>query len=56
MEITVADERALLLKEKLSMDQAEGRAWSSKTEAFGTLVKMTSLLQTERPGSGIGHH
>jgi hypothetical protein len=45
MEITVADERALLLKEKLSMDQAEGRAWSSKTEAFGTLVKMTSLLQ-----------
>ena len=45
MEITVANERALLLKEQLSMDQAEGRAWSKKTEAFGALAKMTSLLQ-----------
>ncbi|MHB1294993.1 MAG: hypothetical protein ACYC4R_08330 [Anaerolineae bacterium] len=45
MEISVADERALLLKEQLSLDQAEGRAWSRKAEAFGTLVRVTSLLQ-----------
>jgi hypothetical protein len=45
MEIAVADERALLLTEQLSLDQAEGRAWSKKTEAFGALAKMTSLLQ-----------
>ncbi|MHB0857800.1 MAG: hypothetical protein ACYC5M_09540 [Anaerolineae bacterium] len=45
MEISVADERALLLKEQLSLDQAEGRAWSHKAEAFGTLVRVTSLLQ-----------
>lgn len=45
MEISVAGERALLLKEQLSLDQAEGRAWSHKAEAFGTLMRMTSLLQ-----------
>jgi hypothetical protein len=45
MEIVVADERALLLKEQLSMDQAEGRAWIKKIDAFGAIAKMTSLLQ-----------
>lgn len=45
MEITLADERALLLKEQLSMDQAEGRAWSKKLDAFGAIAKMTSFLQ-----------
>ncbi len=44
MEIPVADERVLLIKEKLSMDQAEGRAWSRKTDAFGAVAMMTSLL------------
>ncbi len=45
MEITVANERALVLKEQLTMDQAEGRAWSKKTDAFGTVARMTKLLQ-----------
>jgi len=45
MEITVADERALVLKEQLSIDQAEGRAWSKKTDAFGTITKVTRFLQ-----------
>ncbi|MBN1579076.1 MAG: hypothetical protein JXA89_00120 [Anaerolineae bacterium] len=44
MEVTLADERALLLGAQLSMDQAEGRAWSNKIDAFGRLVKMTSLF------------
>ena len=44
MQITVADERALLLEEQISMEQAEGRAWSKKGDAFGTITKMTRLL------------
>jgi hypothetical protein len=45
MEISLADERALLLKENLTLDQAEGRAWSKKVDAFGRMVKMASFLQ-----------
>ena len=45
MQITVADERVLLFKEQISMEQAEGRAWSKKGDAFGTIIKMTRLLQ-----------
>jgi hypothetical protein len=45
MQITVADERILLLEEQISMEQAEGRAWSKKGDAFGTITKMTRLLQ-----------
>jgi len=45
MEITVADEHAWLLKEQLTIDHAEGRAWSKKTDAFGAMAKVTSLLQ-----------
>ena len=44
MEITLVPERAMILQEQLSMDQAEGRAWSNKLDAFGRLVKMTSLF------------
>lgn len=45
MEITLADQRALVLEEQLSIDQAEGRAWSSKLDAFGRVVKVTRLVQ-----------
>lgn len=45
MEISLADERALLLKEQLTMDQAEGRAWSQKLDGFGRMAKVTGLLQ-----------
>lgn len=45
MDIALAKERALLLKEQLTMDQAEGRAWSKKVDAFGRMVKVASLLQ-----------
>jgi hypothetical protein len=45
MEFNLADERALLLQDQLSMDQAEGRAWSRKSDAFGRIAKMTSLLK-----------
>ena len=45
MDIVVAEERALVLQETLSLDQAEGRAWGKKMEAFGTMAKMAGLLQ-----------
>jgi hypothetical protein len=44
MDITLVPERAMILAEQLSMDQAEGRAWSNKLDAFGRLVKVTSLF------------
>jgi len=48
MQINVADERVLLLEKQLSMEQAEGRAWSKKSDAFGTITKVTRLLQQPR--------
>lgn len=45
MDISLAEERALVLKETLTMDQAEGRAWSKKVDAFGTMARMGSFLQ-----------
>lgn len=45
MDISLADERAFLLKEQLSLEQAEGRAWEKKVDAFGRMVKMASFLQ-----------
>jgi len=45
MQITVADERVLLLEQRISMEQAEGRAWSKKGDAFGTITKVTRFLQ-----------
>jgi hypothetical protein len=44
MEVHFAEERAMILQEQISMDQAEGRAWSNKLDAFGRLVKMTRLF------------
>ncbi|MBK8902380.1 MAG: hypothetical protein IPM53_14425 [Anaerolineaceae bacterium] len=45
MDITLADERAFLLKEQLSLEQAQGRAWEKKVDAFGRMVKVASFLQ-----------
>ena len=45
MDITLADERAFLLKEQLSLEQAEGRAWEKKVDAFGRMIKVASFLQ-----------
>lgn len=45
MDISLADERAFLLKEQLSLEQAEGRAWEKKLDAFGRMIKMASFLQ-----------
>ena len=44
MQVNLVEERAMILREQLSMDQAEGRAWSNKMSAFGRLERVTSLF------------
>ncbi len=44
MEFTVADERALIFKNKVSAKEAESIAWSKKVDAFGMVNKFTSFL------------
>lgn len=44
MQVNLVEERAMVLQEQLTMDQAEGRAWSNKMKAFGRLEQMTSLF------------
>lgn len=39
MEIAVADERAYWIKETLTLELAQGRAWAKKADAFGTIAK-----------------
>ena len=44
MQVNLVEERAMVLQEQLSMDQAEGRAWSNRMGAFGRLERVTSLF------------
>ena len=48
MHVELAEERVLVLKDRFSMDHAEGRAWTKRTEAFGTLAKLSGLLSRPR--------
>jgi hypothetical protein len=50
MEITIADVCAWVFREQLTIDHAEGRAWSRKVDAFGPMAKFTGLLQRARDG------
>ncbi|HNT29749.1 MAG TPA: hypothetical protein PKL83_02245, partial [bacterium] len=45
MDIKTTEEKVFIMKEQISLDQAEGRAWGRKLDAFGTLTKMASILQ-----------
>lgn len=44
MKINVADQRILLLKDKITPAEAKDRAWQKKVTAFDAMSKMTSLL------------
>ena len=48
MDVELADERILILADKFSMDHAEGRAWTKRIEAFGTMAKLTGFLARPR--------
>jgi hypothetical protein len=44
VEVEVADERVLILQDRFSMEHAEGRAWTRRVDAFGTVAKLTGFL------------
>src|SRR6187455_3302187 len=48
MDVELAEERVLVLRDRFSMDHAEGRAWTKRTEAFGTIAKLTGFLSRPR--------
>lgn len=48
MQVELAEERVLLLKDRFSMEHAEGRAWARRVDAFGALAKMAGLLARPR--------
>lgn len=45
MNVELAEERILLLPDKLGAPQAEGRAWAKRTEAFGAFARLGGLIQ-----------
>jgi hypothetical protein len=44
MNVELAEERILQIVDRFTIDDAEVRAWSKRTEAFGTLAKMGSFI------------
>ncbi|MDP3494712.1 MAG: hypothetical protein Q8R82_16495 [Hyphomonadaceae bacterium] len=44
MNVELAEERILLLPDKIGAPQAEGRAWSKRTDAFGAFAKLGGFL------------
>lgn len=44
MNVELAEERVLFHPDRFNMDHAEGRAWSQRVEAFGTLAKLSGFL------------
>lgn len=48
MNVELADERLLILADRFSMEHAEGRAWTRRVEAFGTLARVTGFLKQPR--------
>ena len=45
MNVELAEERILLLPDQLGAAQAESRAWSKRTDAFGAFAKLGGFLQ-----------
>lgn len=45
MNVELAEERILLLPDRLGAPQAEGRAWAKRTEAFGAFARLGGLIQ-----------
>jgi hypothetical protein len=44
MNVELAEERILVLTDRFSMELAEGRAWTRKLEAFGTMAALGGFL------------
>ncbi|HEY3548145.1 MAG TPA: hypothetical protein VGK17_18900 [Propionicimonas sp.] len=44
MDVEIAEERIVALIDRFTLDHAEGRAWSRRADAFGTVAKLGGLL------------
>lgn len=44
LQVTAADERVLVLADRLTMEAAEPLTWAKRIDAFGTLARMSGLL------------
>jgi hypothetical protein len=44
MEVEIAEERILVLSDRIGPDAAEGMAWAKRVEAFGALARMSGFL------------
>lgn len=44
MDVSLAEERILILPSPISQEQAEGRAWAKRIDAFGTVAKLSGFL------------
>lgn len=44
MQVELAEERIFRMADRFSLEHAEGRAWSKRIEAFGTLARMSGLF------------
>ncbi len=48
MEISLVEERAFRLEEKLTFAEAEAKAWERRLDAFGRISKVASLVQRRK--------
>ncbi|HWA64129.1 MAG TPA: hypothetical protein VG939_22360 [Caulobacteraceae bacterium] len=48
MHVELAEERILVLSDRVTMENAEARAWARRVEAFGTMAKLGGLLGKTR--------
>ena len=44
MNVELCEERVLVLQDRFTAEEAQGRAWAKRLDAFGTLAKMGGLL------------
>ena len=49
MDVEIAEERIIVLADRFNLDHAEGRAWTKRADAFGTVAKLGGMLN--RAGS-----
>ncbi|HEX5377888.1 MAG TPA: hypothetical protein VFW47_04910 [Phenylobacterium sp.] len=44
MQVELAEERVFRMTDRFTLEHAEGRAWSKRLEAFGTMARVTGLF------------
>ena len=56
MQVELTEERAFRIAPRLSQEEAEGRAWARRVDAFGALSKMAAPVSTSPAGTiNLGH-